>query len=50
MIWQFITSSDLSLWSRVKREQGEKGKKGGKVAEWTREEIEGGVGEEKKEI
>jgi len=39
VIWQFIWDSDVSLWSRVKREQQEKtGKK--VTADWTKEEIE----------
>lgn len=36
VIYQFITDSDVSLWSRVKREQ--KGK--AKVAAWTNDELE----------
>ncbi|KAI5809696.1 fatty acid desaturase-domain-containing protein [Peziza echinospora] len=35
VIWEFITSKDLSLWSRVKREQSKKVT----TAAWTKEEI-----------
>lgn len=35
VIWQFITCGELSLWSRVKREQTKKAK----IADWTKEEI-----------
>ncbi|KAH8144547.1 uncharacterized protein LAJ45_11444 [Morchella importuna] len=40
VIWQFIWDSDVSLWSRVKREQQ---LKSGKMveADWTKEELEG---------
>lgn len=40
VIWQFIWDNDVSLWSRVKREQ--QLKSGKKVeADWTKEELEG---------
>ena len=40
MFYQFIFDSDVSLWSRVKREKEEKS--GRKVeAAWTKDEIEG---------
>ncbi|KAL7274919.1 sphingolipid delta-4 desaturase [Rhizina undulata] len=43
VIWQFILDKDVSLWSRVKRE--EQAKTGRKVtADWTKEEIEGETG------
>lgn len=48
VIWQFIWDSDVSLWSRVKREQ--QVRSGRKVtAGWTKEEIEGMNGAVQKE-